>query len=55
MLAIGAFFMGSETELILKSRRVVPKRLTDSGFTFDFADWKEAAEDLCRRSRNKDD
>jgi uncharacterized protein (TIGR01777 family) len=51
MLAIGAFFMRSETELILKSRRVVPKRLTDSGFTFDFPDWEGAAADLCRKSR----
>ena len=43
--------MGSETELILKSRRVVPKLLTDSGFEFEFADWKEASEDLCGRRR----
>lgn len=52
MLAIGAFFMRSETELILKSRRVVPRKLTDSGFTFDFPGWQEAAEDLCRRKDN---
>ena len=48
-LAIGAFLMRTETELILKSRRVVPKRLTDSGFEFEFPNWKEAAEDLVRR------
>jgi len=53
MLSIGAFFIRSETELILKSRRVVPKRLTDSGFAFDFPDWKEAAEDLCREVRQR--
>lgn len=52
MLAIGAFFMRSETELILKSRRVVPRRITDSGFEFDFPSWKQAAEDLCRREGN---
>lgn len=51
MLAIGAFFMRSETELILKSRRVVPKRLTNSGFAFDYPDWNEAAEDLCQKVR----
>lgn len=51
MLAIGAFFMRSETELILKSRRVVPKIVTDSGFKFEYPDWKEAAEDLCKRSK----
>ncbi|MEQ1764815.1 MAG: TIGR01777 family oxidoreductase, partial [Pyrinomonadaceae bacterium] len=36
-LAIGAMLMRTETELILKSRRVVPKLLTDSGFEFEFA------------------
>lgn len=50
-LAIGAFFMRSETELILKSRRVIPKLLTDSGFTFDFPEWKNAATDLCQKIR----
>ena len=51
MLTIGAIFMRTETELVLKSRRVVPTRLLESGFTFDFPDWKSAAEDLCRRWR----
>lgn len=50
-LAIGAFLMRSETELILKSRRVVPKLLTDSGFEFEFPHWNDAAKDLCRRRR----
>lgn len=48
-LAIGAFFMRTETELVLKSRRVVPKLLTDSGFEFQFPDWKDAATDLMRK------
>jgi len=48
-LAIGAVLMRTETELILKSRRVVPKLLMDSGYEFEFPDWKDAAEDLCRR------
>lgn len=51
MLEIGALFMRTETELILKSRRVVPGRLLQSGFAFRFPAWKAAAEDLCRRSR----
>jgi NAD dependent epimerase/dehydratase family enzyme len=51
MLEIGAFFMRTETELILKSRRVVPKRLLDSGFQFKFPSWADAARDLCRRYR----
>jgi uncharacterized protein len=50
-LAIGAFLMRSETELILKSRRVIPKRLTDSGFEFEFPEWESAAADLVKRWR----
>ena len=46
MLEIGAFFMRTETELILKSRRVVPGRLLQSGFVFKFPDWPSAARDL---------
>jgi uncharacterized protein len=51
MLEIGAIFLQTETELILKSRRVVPTRLLGSGFKFEFPDWREAAEELCKRSR----
>jgi uncharacterized protein (TIGR01777 family) len=51
MLEIGAFFLRTETELILKSRRVVPRRLLRSGFEFKFPKWSEAAADLCRRWR----
>ena len=51
MLGIGAFFMRTETELILKSRRVVPSRLLESGFSFNFPTWVEASRDLCRQWR----
>ena len=51
MLEIGAFFLRTETELILKSRRVVPGRLVQSGFVFQFPTWSEAAADLCLRWR----
>ena len=51
MLHIGAFFMGTETELILKSRRVIPGRLLKAGFQFQFTDWRPAAADLIRRGR----
>ena len=51
MLEIGAVFMRTETELILKSRRVVPARLLDQGFTFAYPHWRDAADDLCRRWR----
>ncbi len=53
MLEIGAFFLRTETELILKSRRVVPQRLPDSGFEFCFSDWPSAARDLVSRWRNR--
>ena len=36
-------------ELLLKSRRVVPTRLLDAGFTFEHPRWPEAANDLVRR------
>ena len=48
MLEIGAVLLRTETELILKSRRVVPTRLLEHGFRFRFPDWPEAARDLCR-------
>lgn len=51
MLEIGAVFMRTETELVLKSRRVIPTRLLQSGFRFEFPDWEQAARDLCRRRR----
>jgi uncharacterized protein (TIGR01777 family) len=46
MASIGAFFLRSETELLFKSRRVVPARLSAAGFEFDFPEWTTAAEDL---------
>jgi uncharacterized protein (TIGR01777 family) len=51
MLELGAFFMRTETELILKSRRVVPSRLLQNGFTFQFPEWHDAANELCTRYR----
>jgi uncharacterized protein (TIGR01777 family) len=49
MLEIGAVFMQTETELILKSRRVVPGRLLDHGFVFNYPLWPDAARDLWRQ------
>jgi uncharacterized protein (TIGR01777 family) len=49
MLEIGAAVLGTETELLLKSRRVVPTRLLQSGFSFGFPTWPDAARNLCAR------
>jgi uncharacterized protein len=51
MLEIGAYFLRTETELILKSRRVVPGRLLEAGFEFRFPLWPIAAGDLVERWR----
>jgi uncharacterized protein (TIGR01777 family) len=51
MLEIGAVFMRTETELILKSRRVVPARLLERGFRFEFPQWQDAARDLYQHWR----
>ena len=53
MLEIGAVFLRTETELILKSRRVIPRRLLDAGFKFKYPEWPEAVADLVRRWRNQ--
>jgi len=55
MLEVGAIFMRTETELVLKSRRVVPTRLLESGFEFEFPDWESAAQNLCRRWREENE
>jgi NAD dependent epimerase/dehydratase family enzyme len=51
MAELGAWAMRSDTELLLKSRRVVPGRLLDAGFTFGYPTWDEAARDLVARHR----
>jgi uncharacterized protein (TIGR01777 family) len=51
MLELGAFMLNSETELILKSRRVIPTRLLESGFEFQYPNWPDAARELCARVR----
>lgn len=46
LLEIGAVFIRTETELILKSRKVFPKRLLDEGFVFKFPELERAMTDL---------
>jgi uncharacterized protein (TIGR01777 family) len=54
ILELGAVFMRTETELLLKSRRVVPGRLLAHGFTFEFPEWREASKELYARRMPKD-
>lgn len=51
LLAIGAFMLRTEPELVLKSRRVVPGRLLDAGFRFTYPEWRPAVRNLCERPR----
>jgi uncharacterized protein (TIGR01777 family) len=51
MLELGALVLRTETELLLKSRRVVPGRLLADGFTFHYPDWPSAVRDLCAPRR----
>lgn len=53
MLELGAVFLRTETELVLKSRRVVPGRLLAAGFRFGHPDWPAAARELCGRWRDQ--
>lgn len=49
LLEIGAFFLRTETELLLKSRRVTPGRLLAAGFRFRHPEWPAAARELVTR------
>jgi hypothetical protein len=51
MLKIGALLLRTETELVHKSRRVIPGRLLKAGFQFQFSEWSVAARDLVARWR----
>jgi len=51
MLEIGSILLRTETELVLKSRRVIPSRLLKAGLQFQFPDWAAAAQNLVARWR----
>ena len=53
LLEIGTFLLRTESELVLKSRRVVPGRLLGAGFEFLFPEWPTAARDLVARWRER--
>jgi len=45
-LKMGAAIIGTETELVLKSRRVVPRKILEAGYTFQFTTIDSTLEDL---------
>jgi NAD dependent epimerase/dehydratase family enzyme len=51
LIEVGTWLLRTESELVLKSRRVIPTRLLHAGFQFEFPDWPEAARDLVDRWR----
>jgi uncharacterized protein (TIGR01777 family) len=51
MMEIAATVLRTDSELTLKSRRVVPRRLLDAGFSFEFPEWPTAAKELVQRRR----
>ncbi|MGN6638394.1 MAG: TIGR01777 family oxidoreductase, partial [Mucilaginibacter sp.] len=52
LLTIGAWIIGTETELILKSRWVLPKRLLDSGYEFKYPNMQRAVKE-CVGQKNR--
>ena len=51
MVELGTWALRTESELVLKSRRVVPGRLLTDGFAFTQPEWPAAARDLVARWR----
>lgn len=51
MLEIGAWLIGTETELIVKSRRVIPGRLQELGFELKYPHIKDALEEIIKGKR----
>ena len=46
LLKAGAFFINTETELILKSRWVIPKKISELGFQFEYPTIEKALKDI---------
>jgi uncharacterized protein (TIGR01777 family) len=53
LLKIGSFFIRTETELVLKSRNVIPKRLLEDGFTFKFENLDNAFQNLLKNDNHQ--
>jgi len=54
-IKLGALILRTEPELVLQSCRAVPGRLLETGFEYEFPQWSEAAEDLVRQWRHRND
>ncbi|WP_397362001.1 TIGR01777 family oxidoreductase [Olleya sp. R77988] len=48
LLKLGAFFIGTETELVTKSRNVIPEKLLKNGYNFKYTNIKLALEGLIK-------
>ena len=51
LLELGAILIRTETELILKSRRVVPGKLSMAGYSFRFNTIEDAFADLLKQQK----
>jgi NAD dependent epimerase/dehydratase family enzyme len=51
LVKVGTWLKRTESELVLKSRRVVPTRLLEAGFSFDLPNWEDAARELASNLR----
>ena len=49
LLNIGSFIIRTETELVLKSRNVIPKKLVENGFKYKFANIDTAFQNLLKK------
>jgi uncharacterized protein (TIGR01777 family) len=49
LLEIGSFFIRTQTELVLKSRNVVPRRLEENGFEFEFGTLEKTFQNLLKK------
>ena len=54
MLELGAALIGTETELILKSRWVVPTKFLQAGFRFRYEKLDDAVGEILSKTPRKD-
>ncbi len=54
MLELGAKLIGTETELILKSRWVLPSKLVDAGFTFKYPNLEMAFREIVNKTPRRE-